>query len=163
MENLKLLSSLPNLKYLKISNNKQETILDLATLQHLEVLILSDITKVADLNFLSSLDHLKTLYIRDMKQLYDLSFLSNMANLQESFLSNGGMSGVGKPVKSISPLSSLQQLQYLHFALTIEHKNYDITPILSLKNLKYLKMLPRYYRNHQLEMLQQELPNTIIE
>lgn len=163
VENLKLLSTLPNLKYLKISNNKQETILDLTPLQHLKVLILSDITKVADFSFLFALEHLKTLYIRDVKQLYDLSFLSNMTNLQELFLSNGGMRGVGKPIKSMAPLSTLQQLQYLHFALTVEHKNYDISPILSLENLKYLRMLPRYYRNHQLETLQKELPNTIIE
>ena len=86
-----------------------------------------------------------------------------MTNLQELFLSNGGMRGVGKPIKSMAPLSTLQQLQYLHFALTVEHKNYDISPILSLENLKYLRMLPRYYRNHQLETLQKELPNTIIE
>ena len=161
--NVKLLSTLPNLKYLKISNNKQETILDLTPLRHLEVLILSDITKVTDFSFLFGLDHLKTLYLRDVKQLYDLSFLSNMTNLQELFLSNGGMSGVGKPVKSMAPLSNLKQLQYLHFALTVEHKNYDISPILSLKNLKYLTMLPRYYRNHRLETLQKELPDTIIE
>ncbi|MCH4285795.1 MULTISPECIES: leucine-rich repeat domain-containing protein [Bacillota] len=163
VENVKLLSTLPNLKYLKISNNKQETILDLTPLRHLEVLILSDITKVTDFSFLFGLDYLKTLYLRDVKQLYDLSFLSNMTNLQELFLSNGGMSGVGKPVKSMAPLSNLKQLQYLHFALTVEHKNYDISPILSLKNLKYLTMLPRYYRNHRLETLQKELPDTIIE
>ena len=75
VENVKLLSTLPNLKYLKISNNKQETILDLTPLRHLEVLILSDITKVTDFSFLFGLDHLKTLYLRDVKQLYDLSFL----------------------------------------------------------------------------------------
>lgn len=163
VKNVKLLSTLLNLKYLKISNNKQETILDLTPLRYLEVLILSDITKVTDFSFFSGLDHLKTLYLRDVKQLYDLSFLSNMSNLQELFLSNGGMSGVGKPVKSMAPLSNLKQLQYLHFALTVEHKNYDISPILSLKNLKYLTMLPRYYRNHRLETLQKELPDTIIE
>ena len=158
---MNLLKTLPNLKYLHISCLKQESIMDLSSLSHLEVLILSSITKVHSIDFLSGLKNLKTLYIRDFKNLHNLSPLSKLTSLQELHLSSGGMSGVGKPVKSIEPLLSLKELQYLFFVLTIE--NNDISPIFSLNQLKYLKMLPRYYQKDQLKLLQEKLPNTIIE
>lgn len=160
-EIMNLLKTLPNLKYLHIACLKQESIIDLSSLSHLEVLILSTITKLNNIDFLSGLKNLKTLYIRDFKNLYDLSPLSKLTSLQELHLSSGGMSGVGKPIKSVEPLSSLKELQYLFFVLAIE--NNDISSIFSLNKLKYLKLLPRYYQKDQLKLLQEKLANTIIE
>lgn len=159
---ISLLSTLPNLKYLQISVNKQEDIPDLSSLTSLEVLILASIKKAKDINFLSKLKNLKTLYICDFNNLYDLSPISYLKKLEELSLSNGGMSGVGRPVNSMKPLASLTELEYLSFSLTVEGKNYDITPIFSLKKLKYLEMLPRYYKKGQLEILKNKFPNTEI-
>ena len=51
-ERVAVFSTLPNLKYLHISINKQTELPDLSPLKNLEVLILSSIMKVENINFL---------------------------------------------------------------------------------------------------------------
>lgn len=157
-ERIKVLSSLPNLKYLEISNNGQANFPDLFPLKTLQVLILANITRIDNLEFLKRLSNLKTLYICDLNHLYDLSPIAELRGLQELFLSNGGMSGVGKPVKSIEPLSCLLELEYLHIGVTVENRDYDISSLLPLKKLKYLYILPRFLRKGNEEKLKEMLP-----
>lgn len=153
-----LFSTLPNLKYLHISTNKQNEIPDLTPLKSLQVLILSNIKKVENIDFLRGLFNLKTLYIHEMNNLYDLEPLSYLTNLEELFLDHGKLSGTGKPVKSMSPISKLTNLKYLAFLLNVENKNYDITPLLSLKKLQKLDILPKYLNNDNIKKLLNELP-----
>ncbi len=157
-ERLAVFSTLPNLKYLHISVNKQNEIPNLAGLKNLEVLILSGIKKVENINFLQGLTHLKTLYIYELNNLYDLTPLSSLSNLEELHLDHGKMSGTGQAVKSMEPLAKLTNLKYLAFILNVEKKNYDITPLLALKKLQKLHILPRYLDNGQQEKLLQALP-----
>src|SRR5690606_18159215 len=100
-ERVTVFSTLPNLKYLHIGVNKQNEIPDLTPLKNLQVLVLSSIKKVENINFLSGLTNLKTLYIHEMNHLYDLEPLSNLTNLEELFLEHGKMSGTGQSVKSM--------------------------------------------------------------
>ena len=130
-ERIDVLSSLPNLKYLEISCNKQDEFPELSTLKSLQILVLANIKRVDNIEFLKELSDLKTLYICDLNHLYDLSPIAELRSLQELFLSNGGMCGVGKPVKSMEPLSRLLELEYLHFCVTVENRNYDISSLLS--------------------------------
>lgn len=157
-ERLEIFSTLPNLKYLKISVNQQSEIPDLSSLKHLEVLILANIKKVENINFLRGLTNLKTLYIYGISNLYDLTPISFLTNLEELFLDHGNMSGTGKAIKSIKPISRLINLKYLTLALNAENKNYDITPLFQLKKLQKLHILPRYLNNGQKEKLLDELP-----
>lgn len=157
-ERVAVFSTLPNLKYLHISINKQTEIPDLSPLKNLEVLILSSIKKVENINFLKGLTHLKTLYIHEINNLYDLEPLSSLTSLEELFLDHGKMSGTGQSVKSMEPLSKLTNLKYLAFILNVEKKNDDIKPLLSLKKLHKLHILPRYLENGHREKLLNELP-----
>lgn len=157
-ERLAVFSTLPNLKYLHISINKQNEIPNLAGLKNLEVLILSGIKKVENINFIQGLTHLKTLYIYELNNLYDLTPLSSLTSLEELYLDHGKMSGTGQAVKSMDPIAGLTNLKYLAFILTVEKKNYDITPLLSLKKLQKLQMLPRYLDNGQKEKILNALP-----
>jgi hypothetical protein len=157
-ERLAVFSTLSNLKYLQISTNKQSEIPDLSCLKNLEVLILSGIKKVENINFLEGLSNLKTLYIHELNNLYDLTPISALTNLEELFLDHGKMSGTGQGIKSMEPISKLTNLRYLTFALNVEKKNYDITPLLSLKKIEKLVILPRYLENGQREILLKELP-----
>lgn len=157
-ERLAVFSTLPHLKYLHISLNKQDEIPDLSCLKNLEVLILSGIKKVKNIDFLQGLTTLKTLYIYEFNHLYDLSPLSRLTNLKELFLDHGKMSGTGQAVKSMEPLSKLTQLNYLAFLLNVEKKNEDISALLSLKKIQKLVILPRYLKNGQKEMLLNDLP-----
>ncbi len=157
-ERLAVFSTLSNLKYLHISVNKQNEIPDLAGLQNLEVLILSGIKKVENINFLQGLTHLKTLYIYELNNLYDLTPLSFLTSLEELYLDHGKMSGTGQAVKSMEPVAKLTNLKYLAFILNVEKKNYDITPLLGLKKLQTLHILPRYLENGQQEKLLNALP-----
>jgi len=157
-ECLAVFATLPNLKYFRLRNNKQEEIPSLACLQSLEVLILANMTRVKDIGFIGNLDCLKTLFICDIKNLYDLAPLSRLKRLRELSLENGGMSGVGKPVKGLEPLSVLTELQYLHIGVTVENCNYDVVPLLALKKLEKLSVLPRFLNDGQRERMLPALP-----
>lgn len=157
-ERVSVFSTLPNLKYLHISNNKQNEIPNLTPLKNLQVLILSSITKVESIDFLRGLTSLKTLYIHKINNMSDLEPLSSLTNLEELSLDHGKMSGTGQSVKSMEPISKLTNLKYLAFILNVENKNYDITPLLSLKKLRKLHVLPRYLNNGNRKKLLNELP-----
>ncbi|MFD2562876.1 leucine-rich repeat domain-containing protein [Aquimarina rubra] len=153
-----VLSSLPNLKYLHISNNKKESIPSLSALKSLKVLILDGLIKVESIDFLKDLKKIETLYIYGINNLYDLTPLETLPQLKELWLDHGKMSGTGKAIKSMKPLSKLTNLEYLNFILNTENKNYDISPLLELKKLKHLRILPRYLKKGQKEVLEKELP-----
>ncbi len=162
-ERLSVFETLPNLHYLHISCCKQEIIPNLSRLESLKVLILSSITRAEDFSFISGLKNLQTLYIYGMNKMDDLSFLENMTNLKELFLEHGKMSGTGTAVKSMQPIANLKNLEYLAFILNVQNKNYDVTPLLELKKLKFLRLLPRFYKNKQDILLKEHLSNTSIE
>lgn len=157
-ERLAVFSTLPNLKYLHLSINKQNEIPNLSSLKNLEVLILSSIKKVDNINFIKGLTNLKTLYMHEINNMYDLEPLSSLKNLEELFLDHGKMTTTGQAVKDMEPLSKLTNLKYLAFILNVEKKNYDITSLLTLKKLQKLCILPRYLENGQRERLLNELP-----
>jgi hypothetical protein len=157
-DRVSVFSTLPNLKYLHISVNKQNEIPDLTPLKNLQVLVLSSIKKVENINFLKGLTNLKTLYIHEINNMSDLEPLSSLTNLEELFLDHGKMSGTGQSVKSMVPISKLTNLKYLAFILNVEKKNYDITPLLLLKKLQKLRIMQRYLDNGNREKLLNELP-----
>ena len=157
-ERIAVFSTLPNLKYFRLRNNKQEEIPNLSCLKSLKVLILMNIARAKDIEFISGMSSLKTLYICDINNLHDLSPLSRLAQLCELSLENGGMNGVGNPVKSLEPLAALTELQYLHLGLTVENRNYDVTSLFSLKKLQKLSILPRFLKDGRGELLLRELP-----
>lgn len=157
-ERLAVFSTMPNLKYLKISNNKQEEIPDLSCLKSLEVLILASIKKAKDVEFLKDIKNLKTLYIDGINNLYDLTPISHLSNLQELCIGHGKMSGTGKAVKSIKPLKELTELKYLHLSVAIEEKNIGLDSLFGLKKLQKISLLPRYLKDEQKDILKKELP-----
>ncbi|MGE9314776.1 hypothetical protein ACLOAU_24175 [Niabella sp. CJ426] len=157
-ERLAVFATLPHLKYLQISVNSQNEIPDLSALQSLEVLILANIKKVENIHFIEKLKSLKTLYIYGFNNLYDLSPIAGLTGLKELCIDHGKMSGTGKPVKSIEPLTALTQLQYLRLGVTIGEKNPDWTALHGLKKLRHLWMLPRYLKDKEKEILKKEFP-----
>ena len=156
-ERLAVLTTLPNLKYLQISSNQQNEIPNLSDLKSLEVLILANIKKVENIDFVKGLKNLKTLYIYGINNLYYLAPVSELTNLKELFIDHGKMSGTGKAIKNIDPLRGLNQLQYLHLAVSIEDRNPDLSPLSNLKKLQRLSLLPKYMKAIPTEILQKEL------
>ncbi len=157
-ERLAVFATLPNLRYIKLMNNKQEEIPNLSCLQSLEVLILANMARVKNIDFVVGLNQLKTLFISDINNLYDLYPLSMLKQLQELSLENGGMSGVGKPIQSMEPLAALTELRYLSFLLTVENRDYGVAPLFGLKKLRKLHLLPRFLKDGRREQLLVELP-----
>jgi hypothetical protein len=145
-ERLAIFATLPNLKYLQISVNQQSEIPNLSCLKSLEVLILANIKKVENIDFIKGLKNLKTLYIYGINNLYDLTPISDLINLEELFIEHGKMSGTGKAIKSIESLKTLNLLKYLQLSLTIEGKSPDLTALSNLKNLQKLTLLPKYMK-----------------
>ncbi|MFC5048396.1 leucine-rich repeat domain-containing protein [Aquimarina hainanensis] len=152
-------STLPNLKYLHVSNNKQISIPSLSPLKSLEVLILSGIKKVENIDFIKDLKKLKTLYVYGINNLYDITPIETLINLKELWLDHGKMSGTGKAIRSMEPISKLTNLEYLNFIVNIENKNYDISPLLELKKINHLRILPRFLKNGQKEIIEEKFPN----
>ncbi|KOP39705.1 MULTISPECIES: leucine-rich repeat domain-containing protein [unclassified Flavobacterium] len=157
-ERISVFSALPNLKYLQISSNKQDEIPNLDSLNSVEVLILANVTKIQNLDFLKNMKNLKTLYIYGMNNLYDLTPISTLINLKELDIEHGKMNGTGKAVKSISPLKSLTQLKYLRLAVKIEDESVDLKSLYGLKNLQKIRILPRYLKTEKWKSLINELP-----
>ena len=157
-ERLAMFATLPNLKYLQISTNQQKEIPNLSFLKSLEVLILANFKKVENIHFVAGMKNLKTLYIYGINNLYDLAPISDLTNLEELFIDHGKMSGTGKSVKSIEPLNVLTQLKYLHLSIAFEEKTPDFSVLYKLKKLQKLKLLPRYLKAGQIEVLKKELP-----
>jgi len=159
-ERLKIFSTLSNLKYLQISSGKMGDIPNLSCLHRLEVLILANLPQVKDLNFLIGLQNLQTLYIYGMNHLYDLTALTTLSNVKELSLNHGRMSGTGNPVKSFEPVGELMRLEYLSLILALENKSRDITPILKLKNIRKLHLLPRHTKGMK-ETILASFPNLL--
>lgn len=82
-QRLKIFETLPNLKYLKLSFMKQEEIPSLKNLKHLEVLVISNLKKVENLDFLAHHQNLKTLYVYDLKKITDFSPIGTLVQLEE--------------------------------------------------------------------------------
>lgn len=157
-ERISVFATLPNLKYLEISINKQDEIPALSSLKSIEVLVLANITKIQNIDFVSNMKNLKTLYIYGINNLYDLNPISTLISLEELAIDHGKMSGTGKSVKSISPLKGLSQLKYLRLAVTIEDESKDLKVLYGLKKLQKIRLLPRYLKNGSWELLQEHLP-----
>lgn len=157
-ERLEVFATLPNLKYLHISVNKQAEIPNLSPLKSLQVLVLSGIEKVNDISFIKNIESLQTLYIYGINNLYDLSPLETLTQLKELTLDHGKNNGTGKAIKSMTPISKLVNLEYLDFILNVENKNYSVDPLLTLKNLSHLRVLPRYLKQGRMQLISENLP-----
>ncbi|SHL97383.1 hypothetical protein [Flavobacterium chilense] len=157
-ERISVFSTISNLKYLKLSINQQDKIPDLSSLKSVEVLVLANIKKVQNIDFLTGMKSLKTLYIFGINNLYDLTPISSLINLQELFIHHGKISGTGKLIKSISPLKSLTELKYLYLNIAFEEKKVDLSLLYEMKKLQEIALLPRYLKNEQWEALKKELP-----
>ncbi|HTG57444.1 MAG TPA: leucine-rich repeat domain-containing protein [Niabella sp.] len=157
-ERVAVFATLPHLKYLQISVNQQEEIPDLSALKSLEVLILANIKKIGNIDFIKKLTNLKTLYIYGINHLYDLSPLAGLTGLRELCIDHGKMSGTGKSIKSIAPLKDLNQLQYLRLSVALEEKHPDWSILYELKKLQKLWILPRYLKDKEKTILKKELP-----
>lgn len=145
-ERLSVFATLPNLKYLQISINKQESLPNLSCLKNLEILILANITRVQNINFLDGLNSLKTLYIYGVKGMENIEVISKLNNLQELSLNHGKLSGTGTPIRSLEPISKLTHLKYLD--LYINTKESTILPfIYPLQQLEHLFLLPKYLKS----------------
>jgi Leucine-rich repeat (LRR) protein len=157
-ERLSVFSTMPNLKYLKISNNKQPEIPDLSELKSVEVLLLASIKSVQHIDFLKNMKSLKTLYIYGINHLYDITPIANLTNLQELCIDHGKLSGTGKSIKSIEPLQELYELKYLCLSIAIEAGTVDFSSLYGLKKLQKLTLLPRYLKDAPMDILKKELP-----
>lgn len=145
-ERLSVFATLPNLKYLQISINKQENLPNLSSLKNLEVLILANIMKVQNINFLDGLDSLKTLYIYGVKGMKDIEVISNLKSLQELSLNHGKLSGTGIPIRNIEPISKLTQLKYLDLIIDIKDSDTILPLFYPLKQLEHLILLPKHLK-----------------
>lgn len=157
-ERLAVFATLPNLKYLQISNNKQSEIPNLACLKNLEVLILASIKNVDNIDFIQNMTNLKTLYVYGITNMVDLTPLSTLSNLEELTLDHGKLSGIGKAVENMDVIGKLTQLKYLHFTLEIGKIDFNAAPLFNLKKLQKLHLLPKYWKKVDKERLRCELP-----
>ena len=153
---LRKILPLVNLKYLNLYQVLAKDLTILETLDTTETIILNWNTKASLLWDISKNKDLKTLEITDFSKLGEVDQLSLAKQIEN--LTLGG--GYGKPlkIKSIKPLSDLNNLKYLSLTnLKIEEDT--LQPLGQLKNLTLLE-LSNQFETKEYAWLATRLPKT---
>jgi hypothetical protein len=130
IDDLELLSSLENLKYLVINYSESYDYSALSNLVNVEHLIIGRTKgRINDLSFTESMSNLVSLYNLTSTGIWDFSFLESLPKLE--YLSLRG----GANIYDSSPLSYLTNLRYLDLAHT------PVTKLEGLENLSNLEYL----------------------
>lgn len=141
VDQLEAISELTTLKRLRITHARPKTIDFIRPLKNLEELILEYVSGFSDLSPLSDLDKLRALHFENLRRISSFEGISGLKNLL--YLSIDGTFDWKQPIEDFEFLRGLESLEYFSLASIITKKAYPaMLPILGLKNLKYLKILP---------------------
>lgn len=143
-------------KYLNIYAMPVNDLSLLETLSHVETMDLTWNSKATSLWDFRKNHTLKTLVLHDFSKVQDISQLSAATQLQS--LTIGG--GFGKPmkIKSLTPLSSLTDLNYLSLS-NIKVEGGSLQPLAKLKKLKTL-IVSNQFETREYAWLATRLPDT---
>lgn len=129
---ISLVSQLPRLRYLNLSDNHINKIQSLGSLASLETLILSS-NQISDIRSLASLEALKMLDL-SYNQIKDIEGLASLKSLHEIYLSHNHI----RWIKGLSSLKTLKKIYISHNKIT--EINEEIKKLGALKSLSMLDL-----------------------
>lgn len=139
-EQIEFISSLTQLKRLKVEDYRPKTIDFLKPLINLEELVLKAVSGFDDLMPIAHLKKLRALNLYMLRRVKDYSPLAALTNLQ--YLQLGSNFDFPQPVADLEFLRPLRKLEYLIFEyVRILEKEHSSQPLADLENLKFIKML----------------------
>ncbi len=156
----KILPFLSNITDLKIYEIRCTDISSLGSLHSLEKLDLDWNTKIETLWDMSELTSLSSLSINDFSKLNDISNISKMPWLTDLSLTGGIWNKLS--LKSIEPLSALNELKSLDLVNVVIRDSKSILPLSSLIQLEKLNISSRF-PTEEIARLSVKLPNTVCD
>lgn len=143
-----------NLKYLQIKSGNYSDISQIEKLSQLEYLSITSGSSIEDILPLSKLDSLIALKLWYFPKITDYSCLKHLKHLEALDIEGDGNSPRKTTIESLEFVTKLQNLRRFTWE-TINVKDKDYTPILSLSNLEALNIeLPK-----NLESLYEQFKN----
>ncbi|WP_350280196.1 hypothetical protein [Kribbella sp. HUAS MG21] len=129
----------------------------LSGMPHLRTLRLAGASKVENLAHLAALQHVETLQVDGLQGLVDASPLGRMRAVKDLELGGDWMTPRNVRVQSLSFLAQMPQLERL-LAHTLIVDDLDYTPLLSLPNLKKVRVMATRGMTPPYEQLVHRLP-----
>lgn len=154
-ELIELLSQLPCLEVLGISNSKNEIWPSFKPLTGLKYLKLYNIKKITNLDFLKGMTQLESLYVSEVLKLDDISALKTTPNIRELAV-EGNLHGQSSKLPEVEALFSLKKLEYLYFYT--KKTVFNAPDFAVFKNLSYLCLSPRRHPFEFYAALEKYLP-----
>ena len=130
-----------NLKKLYIKWGSYSDISKIANLTKLEYLHIGTGASVKSIESIAELKNLVALSLENFQKIEDYSCLKKIKKLESLTIEGDGLSLKSIKVVSIDFLREMQQLRFFRF-LTVRLLSKDYTPILHLKNLEHLTLIP---------------------
>ncbi len=156
-ELITLLSKLPRLEVLKISNCKDESWPSFKPLAALKYLILYNIKKITNLDFLKNMSQLESLLLSEVLKLNDISALKTTPNIRE-LLQEGSLHGQNSKLPNAEALFALTKLEYLSYYA--KQTEFNAPDFAAFKYLSYLRLSPRRHPFEFYAELEKYVPAT---
>ena len=155
-KNVHILGALTSLRRLYVDGVRIDGFGALAGLTRLEVLSLERGTRIESLEHLEPFRRLHALGITHFPKVHSLKPLNHFESLKALVIAGGMWSRMS--VESLSPLSSLSSLRYLHLS-NLKALDESLEPLASLTGLETLE-LPNFYSVEEFAKLSVHLKNT---
>lgn len=151
------ISSLTQIKRLRITHLNTKNIEFIGKLTNVEELVLEYVSGFSDLSPLRSLNKLKALHIENLRKVSNFGGLSGLYNLK--YLHITGTLDWKQPIENFEFVNGLPQLEVLSFSQIITNSKYPaLLPLLSLKNLKIIKIAWNILSSEEYAFLEVCLP-----
>lgn len=156
-EQVQAIRKLTNIKRLRVTFFRATDVAFIADLHNLEELILEYVSGFSDLTPLSKLTKLKSVHFENLRRVSNFNGLIGMISLR--YLHIDGTLDWNQPINNFEFLKGLPNLEVFSLGFIINKTEYPaFLPILSLKNLKKIKVVRDTFKTNEFAFLQTALP-----
>ena len=157
-EQIQAIGKLTNLKRLRVTFFRAKDIEFISDLHNLEELILEYVSGFSDLSPLSKLKKLKSLHFENLRKVQNFDGLSGLESLK--YLSINGTFDWKQPIDNFEFLKGLPNLEVLALIWVINKSPFPaFKPIITLKNIKKINIIPNMFSTEEFAYLETALPN----
>lgn len=155
-EQIHEISKLTQITRLRVTHLRTKDLNFIKSLINIEELVLEYVSGFSDLSPLKHLKSLKSLHLENLRKVSDFSGLSDIESLKYLYID--GTLDWNQPIHDFEFLYNLKNLEVLELIWFINKSDYPATkPILSLKNLKRIKIIPNRLNVKEFALLEQGL------
>jgi hypothetical protein len=154
---LAAISSLSSLVRLRICGARPKDLGFISGMTNLGELVLEYVSGFSDLAPLTSLTRLRSLCLENLRGVSDFEGLSGLASLE--YLKIDGTLDWNQPISNVEFLKGLAKLEALRLGFVINKSPFPaLLPVMSLKNLKFLRIGTGTFATKEYALLEAGLP-----